>query len=205
MSHDIQMDITDRIKRNNAIFKPLVKYMKFALWMLFGFSMGAFVLFTVLALQLKTIPQEDYFYYLMNLPSLGLILTFGLMNLTASVGHKRNLKLLAQSPEYQECKSTMFIVNTRLRHANLNIVAHSCLIASVVCLADFLIKHGMKEVSLVSFMSEPSMILCVILTLVFSVAFLTHAILNSRLDNAILDIQIELFRKQYEQNKNNDL
>lgn len=205
MSQNIQMDLADQIKKNNAIFKSLVKYMRFALWMLFGFSMGAFILFTALALQEKTIPQESYFYYLMNLPSLGLLFTFGLMNLTASVGKKRNLKLLTQSPEYHECESTMFIINTRLRHVNINIVAYSCLIASVVCLADFLIKHGMKEVSLVSFMSEPSMILCVILTLVFSVAFLTHAILNSRLDNAILDIQIEMLKEQYEKNKNINL
>lgn len=199
------MDITDQIKRNNAIFKPLVKYMKFVLWMLLGFSMGTLVLFAVIAFQLVTIPQYDYFYYLMNLPSLGLILTFGLVNLITSIGQKRNLKLFGQSPEYQECKSTMFIVNTKLRHANLNIVAHGCLIASVVCLAEFLLRHGMEEVSSVSFMSAPSMILCAILILVFSVAFFTHAILNSRLDNTILDIQIELFRKQAEKNKNNDL
>lgn len=205
MSQNIQMDLADQIKKNNAIFKLLVKYMRFALWMLFGFSMGAFILFTALALQEKTIPQESYFYYLMNLPSLGLLFTFGLMNLTASVGKKRNLKLLTQSPEYHECESTMFIINTRLRHVNINIVAYSCLIASVVCLTEFLFKHGMEEASLVSFMTEPSIILCVVLVSAFAILFFIHAIMNSSLDNAILDIQIEMLKEQYEKNKNINL
>lgn len=192
MPTDVSNELIKQLDKNELYYSKADKILKVVIWSSFSVCLALYL--TLIYFIVQDGPQffNNNFYFLLNSVASILVLAFASRNIFTSIGKIKMMNLISQDQECRNSESTMFVINERIKHSRINLIAHFSLIGVVICFMEVLFRHSNEAATVENFVNQPSLVIGSVLLVSFTVFYIIHLILKKRLEDALFIAQLEL-------------